>query len=245
MPFRFRQFTIEDTESTMRVGTDAVLLGSWCDFNEAHSILDIGTGCGILALMAAQKNKNAFITAIDIDYPSYQQASYNFTHSPWYARMHCIHSDLVGFTKARQLSDHFTHFDHIISNPPYFSKSLKSSSVKRNIARHDDTLPINDLIHQTYSLLKEGGRFSIVYPYSESTSVIKLCAENSLILSRQLNIIPSEKKASNRVLMEFIKNTQSASYNCLPQTISIRNSEGRYTTEYKALTAEFYLFLAD
>lgn len=243
MAFQFKQFSVEDTQSTMRVGTDAVLLGSWCNLSGTNHVLDIGTGCGILALMAAQKC-NAAISAIDIDLPSCNQAEYNFKNSPWSNRIHCYHEDLEHFSEQYRQSGQFTPFGHIVTNPPYFSKSHKSPAAKRNMARHNDSLPLSALITHASLLLAPGGKLSIVFPHTEIESLISLSTAKNLYPTRQLNVKPSHTKKANRVLMEFTEGFSSNAIKCVTDTLSIRNEEGRYTQEYLDLTADFYLYLA-
>jgi len=135
-PFRFKQFSIKNDASAMKVGTDGVLLGAWAR-TVSGRVLDVGTGTGLIALMIAQREPSAFITAIDIDAPSVEEASYNFFASPWSER---LSSSLCDFRTMEGC------FDQIISNPPFFIDSLKSSDSRRSDARHTDTLSQDDMI---------------------------------------------------------------------------------------------------
>lgn len=232
MAFRFKQFSVEDSNCSMKVGTDSVLLGAWTDFNAASSILDIGTGCGILALIAAQKS-NASITAIDIDKDACIQASENFKASPWPHRISCFNAGLQNYNSLP--------FDHIITNPPYFVNSLKSPKSGRNTARHTDELPPEILIERSSTLLADGGKLSVVFPYPESQNLISLAALNNLNLSRQLMVFPKEGKDPNRMLLEF---TKGYTGNLSEDELSIRDSSGEYTSKYISITESFYLHLS-
>lgn len=128
--FRFKLFTVWHDHCAMKVGTDGVLLGAWAQQKHARTILDIGTGSGLIALMLAQRFQEAEITGIDIDPSAAKQASDNFRLSPWSHRMHARCIDLHTFS----LED--GHFDLIVSNPPYFSASLKNPNQQRATARH-------------------------------------------------------------------------------------------------------------
>jgi len=231
MAFHFKEFSVDDSACAMKVGTDSVLLGAWTDFSGCSNILDIGTGCGLLALMAAQES-NALITAIDIDEDACRQAEKNFSESPWSDRLLCIPQGLEEFTISRlasrkdafdSLADSGDHlagssghvadssghmvntFDHLITNPPYFINSLKSPDTGRNTARHNDGLPLKSLVEFSYMLLSDSGKLSMVFPYSDSHLLISLAAEQGLNLVRQCLIIPKEGKEPNRILLEFQK----------------------------------------
>lgn len=238
MAFRFKQFSVNDSSCAMKVGTDSVLLGAWADYNDNASILDVGTGCGLLALMAAQESE-AVVTAIDIDADACRQASENFGNSPWNNRFRCIHLGLEEFTKSH-LSNHDQLFDHIITNPPYFINSLKSPDTGRNTARHNDELPLKTLVELSSQLLKDSRKFSIVFPFAESSLLISFATDNALNLSRQLTIIPKQGKDPNRILLEFTKGPVESHET---RELAIRDEKGHYTEEYVEMTEKFYLQL--
>ncbi|PKP48137.1 MAG: tRNA (adenosine(37)-N6)-methyltransferase TrmM [Bacteroidetes bacterium HGW-Bacteroidetes-11] len=235
MPFNFKQFSVDDALCAMKVGTDSVLLGAWADVEKSQQILDIGTGCGLLALMAAQRC-GAEITAIDIHQPSAAQAQHNFKLSSWAERLHVHCISLQDFAKTET-----NKFDHLITNPPYFINSLKSPDNGRNTARHNDELPLKSLVEFSAQLLTDAGRLSVVFPFADSQLLINLAEESSLSIKRQMIIIPKQGKEPNRILLEFTKgqaeNTESA-------TLAIRDYRGEYTQEYIKLTANFYLKLS-
>ncbi|MCF0159496.1 MAG: methyltransferase, partial [Bacteroidaceae bacterium] len=150
----------------MKVGSDSILLGSWMRCVGGH-MLDIGTGTGILALMAAQKNNDADIVAIDIDADSAAEASENFASSPWSDRISSKHISLADFTNST-----YEKFDTIFSNPPYFEGDLKSPDERRAQARQAETLSHDHLIDSVVKLLEKGGFFSLVLPFSQSNSFV-------------------------------------------------------------------------
>jgi tRNA1Val (adenine37-N6)-methyltransferase len=153
-PFRFKQFSVDDSKCAMKVGTDAVLLGAWADVTCAETILDIGTGCGLIALMAAQRS-NAHITAIDIDESTTLQSKENFLSSPWHDRLEAIHIE--------QFQPDYL-FDLIICNPPFFKNALKTPFHERNLARHNDSLSFESLVSHVNILLSENGKFFFILP---------------------------------------------------------------------------------
>lgn len=233
MAFRFKQFSVDDSACAMKVGTDSVLLGSWASLDDATAILDIGTGSGLLALMAAQRS-SATITAIDIDAQACHQATANFLNSPWSGRIICHNTGLENFRIGNK------HFDHIITNPPFFINSLKSPEKDRNTARHTDSLPAETLMKQSASMLAPAGKLSLIFPLQDKQNIINLSIDNSLHLSRYTEIIPKQGKEPNRVLMEFSRYQVNE---VMSSTIVIRDANSRYTPEYISLTEPFYLFL--
>ena len=149
-PFIFKQFKIQQDNTAMKVGTDGVLLGAWADSENATNILDIGTGTGLIALMLAQRNLKANITAIEIDEQASLQASENFNNSPWEIRLSIKNLKLQDFVVEEK-------FDLIVSNPPFFNNTFQANSSERNIARQTETLSFNELLKNTASLLSENG----------------------------------------------------------------------------------------
>jgi tRNA1Val (adenine37-N6)-methyltransferase len=233
MAFRFRHFTVEDGNSALRVGTDAMLLGSWADPCEAESILDIGTGCGLLALMMAQKSM-AFIHAIDVDEPSVIEAQTNFDASPWTGRIVAERVSLQDLARSS-----LKKFDFIISNPPFFSGSLKSPDQRISRAKHDEQLTLEDLCHCTLKLLAPSGRLTVILPVGSSRRFTTLCQGGGLYPLRKLTVFPKPGAALKRVLMEF-----GGTGTPLQQEteLTILDATGKYTSEYLALTADFHCF---
>ena len=233
MAFRFRQFEVEDEKSTLRVGTDSMLLGSWANPGKAKKILDIGTGCGVLALMMAQKS-DAMIEAIDIDQSSVFEARSNFLKSPWHGKITAIHDTLQLFSR-RSCAD----YGFIITNPPYFSNSLKSPKSRANNTRHDDCLQINELAKIVSRLLADDGCFAVILPSDTADKFQFICAEDGLYLSRMMLVHPKPAIRAKRALMEFIKNKVNQ-----PDIseLTILDRTGTFSSEYLALTACFHNF---
>ena len=185
--FRFKQFTIFHDKSTMKVGADGVTLGAWARLGNTKKILDIGCGSGLLALMAAQRS-SANIIAIDIDADSAQQTRENAANSPWRDRVETMHTSLQDFAKQTSL-----RFDHIISNPPYFTDSLKNPSEKRSLARHTDTLPHIDLVVSAKKLLTERGKLSLILPVNEGKQFLETAKQEGFFLYTLLYAIPQSQ----------------------------------------------------
>ncbi|HBX50255.1 MAG: hypothetical protein A2275_13490 [Bacteroidetes bacterium RIFOXYA12_FULL_35_11] len=230
--FRFKQFVIHHGKSAMKVGTDGVLLGAWTDFSKSTSVLDIGTGSGLIAVMAAQRC-NAFIDAVEIDAPSYFQAVENAANCPWSEQIKIIHAFFQEFASMSEKK-----YDHIISNPPFFINFLKSAKAEKNLSCHNDLLPFPELIEGVIKLLDTNGKFSIILPVQEGELFIKTAQNASLFLNRKTMVYPCPWKPASRFLMEFSFNRIEVSENNL--TIEL-NERHEYSDEYKKLTEEFYL----
>lgn len=228
--FAFKQFTIHHDRCAMKVGTDGVLLGAWVNLSNSHRILDIGTGTGLIALMMAQRCNDSNITAIDIDTEAVSQANENIQASPWKDRVIAIQQDIRSFHPNKS-------FDTIISNPPYFINSLKSSDTQRNTARHTDTLSAEDLIRKTADLLTEDGYFSIILPTEQIEELIQISERVGLYPSRRTHVITRPGLMPKRTLMEFCKRETPFPTNQLV----IELDRHVYSEEYIALTRDFYL----
>ncbi|MDF2436104.1 MAG: methyltransferase [Bacteroidota bacterium] len=230
--FVFKQFKIIQDKCAMKVGTDAVLLGSWVNTNNANSILDIGTGTGIIALMLAQRS-NAIIDAIDIDKNAFIQATENVAACKWKEHIRVHHISLQEFAK-----EYPDKFDLIVSNPPYFIDSSKASEESRSNARHTDQLPYDDLLKGVLNLLNPDGKFYVILPTKESEQFRDLAEENKLFLTKLTRVITRTDKPEKRWLMRFEFTRKSFSEDSIIIEEDQRHS---YTEAYKELTKEYYL----
>lgn len=227
--FRFKQFAVEHKQSSMKVGTDAVLLGAWARCDSAQSILDIGTGSGVISLLLAQRSQ-AHITAIDIHEASVTEATKNFTNSPWASKLTATQSRLQDYSPK-------TKFDLIVSNPPFFRNCLKVQDPIRNKARHDDALPFEELLSGIERLMAREGRFVIILPTAEFIIFEKMAKNAQFYPSELLRIYSTPEKPCIRVLAEFSRGNKTS----VSSDLSIHHSDGSYTAAYKQLTAAFYL----
>ena len=221
----------------MKVGTDGILLGAWCtpcSQNLATArILDIGTGTGLIALMLAQRNPHAVVDAIEIDRAACEQAAENFAASPWSERLRAIR----GCVKNLRAD---SKYDLIVSNPPWFSESLKSPSEARNTARHDDTLNASGLLVSLDRLLTVAGRFSTVLPSVSGQRFIENAAQSGMHCVRHCQVQPNADKLPARCLFEFSR-TPLAS-RLVPETLIVETTTRHdYTLAFRDLTRDFYL----
>jgi len=217
----------------MRVGTDAMLLGAWAQPPQTGRILDIGTGCGVLALMMAQ-HSSSFVDAIDQDFPSVAEARGNFEQSPWSNRLTAIHSSLHDFATLNA-----GDYDFIITNPPYFANSLKSPSNRKNVTRHDVTLSLEALAEDVQVILSRHGRLAIILPPEPAGKFIILCEETGLHLVNRMNVFPKPDAPCSRILMEFSRNKKTQTSET---ELTILDPSGKYSAAYLTLTSAFHKF---
>lgn len=230
--FQFKQFSIRDENSAMKVGTDAVLLGAWVNPETSNSILDIGTGTGIIALMMAQKS-TAKIDAIDIDVDSIQEAAINFHNSPWVDNLQAIHTSLSDYVKRTGMK-----YDLLLSNPPFFNNSLKSPSDRKNLSKHTSTLTHEYLLLGVRNLISPAGKFAVIIPFNQMDSFSDYALMVGLYCSNKLTIYPTPIKPANRIMMLFSLKKENQIIN---EELTIREASGKFSDTYKALTKDFYL----
>ncbi|MBO7457555.1 MAG: methyltransferase [Paludibacteraceae bacterium] len=234
--FRFKQFTVWHDQCAMKVGTDGVLLGAWCP--KGTHILDVGTGSGLIALMAAQRFPEASVDAIDIDEAAVEQAQENFAASPWSDRLHAYLSPLQNW------SNH--QYDLIVSNPPYFQNGLKNPDKARQAARHTDTLSFAELFRHSARLLSENGVLALVLPAETEQEVRGLAAAELFSPTHITRVYSKESKPARRVLMSFTRNSEIPEYrnsdtSLIEDSLVLENEIGGRSAAYQELTKDFYL----
>ena len=242
--FRFKRFEVVNERSAMKVNTDGVLLGAAMTLKEGdRRLLDIGTGTGTIALMAAQRlagipgqagNEEVRIDAIDIDEPSAVEAAANFARSPWAEHMHAHNLSLDDFAASGEWK-----YDMIFSNPPYFEDSLTASDERKSTARHtSEGLSYRDIFEFAAERLTPQGRVSLVLPADQEAGVCRYARMCGLHLFRILRIRTVTRKAPARIIVEFSRER------CIGPADDILTiqDEGKYTQEYLSLTHDFYLF---
>ena len=228
--FRFKQFTIQHQRSSMKVGTDAVLLGAWCELDGARRVLDVGTGCGVIALMVAQRTTEADIWAIDIDSASVDEARENFLHSPWSDRLQARQEDFNNLADA-------DGFDLIVTNPPYYNEDVLPPDAVRSAARHTHALSFDQLMRGAARLLKSDGSIALITPVEARDAVTSAATFAGLNLSRLTTVHSSEGKPPKRLLWQWCKQR------CVIQrdTLTLHLKGGNPTPQYIELCQDFYL----
>ncbi|MEA1874427.1 MAG: methyltransferase [Bacteroidota bacterium] len=231
--FNFKQFSIRQDKCSMKVGTDGVLLGCIisCE-RKPKSILDIGTGTGLLALMMAQKFQNARITGIDSDANACLQAKENSANSPWSDRIKIQQNALQDYHNTQQ-------FDCIISNPPFYFKAKKSENFSRAKSRNEEFLPADSIFQFTSTHLKKDGELWLIYPFNQLNMLNTLAHKSGLKQKAIYYIRPNILKACHRIVVCYGKNPASiVDTNIICIEILQRHE---YSAEYKQLCKNFYL----
>jgi tRNA1Val (adenine37-N6)-methyltransferase len=229
--FSFKHFTIWQDKSAFKVGTDGVLLGACAEIGNVKSILDIGTGTGLISIMLAQRC-GAEIAAIEPDLESFDQACENVNRCNWSHRLKVLHTDLQNFNPAHD------KFDLIVTNPPFFSDSLKNPDTRRSSARHNDSLTSEEILSNVTRLLKEDGRLQLIMPYVEGNVFIAEAIKYGLYCNKILKIKPLPSSDIRRLILTFSKSQEKSSESFL--TIE-HNNRHEFTEEYINLTKDFYL----
>jgi tRNA1Val (adenine37-N6)-methyltransferase len=230
--FQFKKFKINQDKTAMKVGVDGVLIGAAARFGISKTVLDIGAGTGLLSFMAAQRT-DAHITALEIEKNAFDQCSENVRLNNLENRIHVLHTSFQGYYKNNR-----SKFDFIISNPPFFEKSLKSKYENRNIARHSDILSKRELVKGSSILLKPAGVFTLILPIGFEKPFDRLCREQGLFCSYKLIIKPKENKPANRIIAEY----SYVKKKLFTDMLIVRdNNSNQYTKAYKKLTKDFYL----
>lgn len=230
--FRFKRFAVINDRTAMKVGTDGVLLGAWCPVEGARRVLDVGTGCGVIALMVAQRNATAHVTGIDIDEGAIDEATLNFSNSPWGERLNALLTDFNDM-------DANCQFDLIVSNPPYFTNGVLPSGAARTTARHTGSLTYSQLIDGAARLLTEDGSLALISPTDTEQAIIEAATMASLPVRLMTRVIPVEGAAPKRTL--WLLSRSRIPY--CEKTLTIAHGEGTFTDEYISLTGDFYLHL--
>ena len=232
-PFHFKHFSLFHHRSTMKVGTDAILLGRWVEVKPTDVVLDIGTGCGLLPLMLSQKGV-AHVDAIDIDKASIEEATVNFEASQWRGQLQAIHSDIVDFQTDKK-------YNLIVSNPPFFNRYSKCDSERKSRARHNDAgLSYAVLCDEVCRLMHPQGRFALVLPMDVSDTFLEEAEKVGLYLHKRMSIIPIQGMQPNRVNLEL---GFEMVYEIEEEVFVIRDADKRFTQQYKEFLKEYYLGL--
>lgn len=232
--FTFKQFSVQQDKTAMKVGTDGVLLAAWTPVNHnPFSVLDIGAGTGIIALMLAQRTHAEQIDALEIDEEAYEQAVENFENSPWGDRLFCFHAGLDEFIEEPE-----DEYDLIVSNPPFYSENYKTENEQRDLARFQDAMPFEELIEAADLMLSENGIFAVIIPFKEEKNFIALAKEAELYPVKITRVKGTPTSDIKRSLLAFSRNEI---HNIAIDELIIEIDRHVYTPEYIELTKDFYL----
>ncbi len=233
--FQFKQFTIEQEKSSMKVCTDSCLFGAWIAKNieakkfNPKNILDIGAGTGLLSLMIAQKYTGR-INAVEIDEGSCLQTEENFLSSPWKENLTVFHANIKTW-------NHHLKYDLIIANPPFFEQDLKASQPGKNVAKHDEGLTLTELLQAIKKHLTVDGRFTVLLPFHRADYFKGLAAENGFYLEEELLVKQTPRHSFFRAIQSFVKHPATAVSN----ELIIKNNDGSYSEDSYFLLKDYYL----
>jgi len=232
--FKFKQFKVNQDKCAMKIGTDGVLLGAWVNPANSFSILDIGTGTGIIALQMAQRTNAEIIDALEIDADAFEQAVDNFEQSDWGDRLFCYHASLQEFVDEIE-----EEYDFIISNPPFYNTTYKKGEIsdKRILARHSDSLSYTTLLELTSKLLSKKGICAFIIPFDQENTFLKLASENKLFLNRITRVKGTDSSPVKRSLLQL--SFENSTIEISELTIEIERH--KYTQDYINLVKEFYI----
>jgi tRNA1Val (adenine37-N6)-methyltransferase len=232
--FQFKQFAVNQDQCAMKIGTDGVLLGAWVPIdNSANTILDIGTGTGIIALMLAQRCDAQQIDALEIDENAYEQAVDNFESSPWSDRLFCFHAGLDEFVEEPE-----DEYDLIVSNPPFYVEDYRPENPQRDLARFQEAMPFEDLVEAAALLLSENGVFAVIIPFKEEENFLALAKEYELFPIKITRVKGTHETQIVRSLLAFRRYELAV---LTADELVIEISRHEYTDDYIALTKDFYL----
>jgi tRNA1Val (adenine37-N6)-methyltransferase len=234
--FKFKSFDICQDREVMRINTDGVLLAAWVKPINSASILDVGSGTGVIALIMAQRFQNASIKAIDIDKHASELSALNFSNAPWSNRLESVYEDFKIFSKLIPPSS----FDLIISNPPFFNNSTPSSQVAARRSKHTQTISHEEIIDISKMLLSPKGELAMVLPANEAEKNMEYAVGKGFFCRRKLFVYPDESKQLERILFQL-----TLSEHEFPEEhkrIFIRNAgTADFSKEYRSMTKDYYL----
>lgn len=235
-PFQFKEFTVHQDKTAMKVGTDGVLLGAWCDLGEyPDTLLDVGSGTGVIALMLAQRSDAMTVDAVEIDENAYEQTVENFEQSDWGDRLFCYNASFVEF--AEEMAEEEEEYDVIVSNPPFYTDAFESDDEARNKARFTSSLSFKELLEGVSKILAENGKFSTIIPFKEEETFIELAKSYQLYPNRICRVKGKPTTEVKRSLLAF-----SFTENSLQEEeLIIETKRHQYTDAYINLTKDFYL----
>ncbi len=217
----------------MKVGTDGVLLGAWAPIHHhPQTVLDIGAGTGLIALMIAQRSGAQQIDALEIDEAAYEECVENFEQSPWGDRLFCFHAGLDEF-----IDEPEDEYDLIVSNPPFYSAEFSSGNEARDRARFASAMPLEQLAEAAGLLLSDRGKFAVILPFEEEEKFIGLASYHDLFLEKATRVRGNVSSAIKRSLMAFSRSASKPEI----EELAIEVARHQYTSEYTALTRDFYL----
>lgn len=207
-----------------------MLLGAFAESRSPKKILDVGTGCGVLALMMAQRYPHAEITAIEIDENSCLDARKNFQSSTWSNRLQLIIDDFFQDSLA-------SNFDLIISNPPFHLENVNSINERLDAAKHWSKRNVESFYHKCAALSNTRGELQLIVPFIWYEIHVDYAKRVGWNLYSKTLIHGNSVKVNLRTVLKFKKIVVDQ---VQLSELTIRNDDGSYTNKYKELTREYH-----
>lgn len=230
--FQFKYFSVNQSRSALKVGTDAMVLGTLISAGNKRVGLDIGSGTGVLSLMVAQKNPEIRVDAVELDQESFSDCTENFTNSPWRNRLNAMYLDFLELQSEKK-------YDLIFSNPPFFENSQENLEKAKTMARHTKSLPLDLLFEKVAKLLDSTGSFWVILPFSAENRAIQLANAIGLTLIDEF-IIEGKPANAVRIVLHFQHASNDKNVPVNSHTFLIRNADNSYSNQYKEATAAFH-----
>lgn len=238
-PFKFKHFSVNHDHSSMKVGVDGVLIGSWAEAEDPRLILDVGTGCGLIALIMAQRYPQTKIIGIDIDKASVEEAKENVSVSPWNDR---VEIKAMSFSEeyCRSLQQTDVRFNLIVSNPPYFNSGVTNATTPREVARHQGVLSPAVILRLSRMIIRQGGSVAMVVPCDSSEDLEEYALSLGYELERKCMVRGHEKAPWKRVLLQWQYGKERMDTAEI-SNLTLETASGIPTDEYRTLCKNFYL----
>lgn len=235
--FSFKRFRVSHSRSSIPIGVDGVLIGAWASAS-GRRILDVGTGCGVIALMLAQRNGSAEIVGIDVDLPSVVEAGENFNASPWGNRLESIDCNVS------DVAVRLGNFDAVVSNPPFYNAGVNPEVSSRMHARHQGDLSPESLIRHSVGILNEGGSLSMIVPSEMEVRLVATGEENGFTTSRICRVSHHDGAPFKRTMLEMRKSVGSGvkgEFSEISEDLVLFKPDGEPTDRHRELCGDFYL----
>lgn len=226
--FQFKHFQIQQKHAALKVGTDSMVLGSLCHWDNPKRLLDIGTGTGVLSLMSAQRFAFREIIGLEISEQAVLDARINAQNSPFQSPISIVNQAIQDYSSEEG-------FDAIISNPPFFENSQKNPDEHKTLARHTESLSFSELAQAISRLLTPNGKAWIIVPFESTDNIVQLAKENNLFPMDLITLFGKPDKPT-RMILSLGKQEMEIQ----TSSLCIRTENGSYTDEYKVLTKEFH-----
>jgi len=230
-PFHFQTFSLHHHRSTMKVGTDAVLLGIWTELSGIKSVLDVGAGCGIISLILASRSP-VVVDAVELDNDSFEEASQNFAESPFSNRLSIFHADFNHFVSTENKK-----YDLIVSNPPFFINDFQSKNPRKSLARHTQSLTYEQLVNGAQKLLNLNGKIAVVLPYRESRFFLQAAQIAGFFVEKKMLIFPVVGREPNRMNLLLSRKPVDLQ----TEKFTIRDGDGKFTNQYVEFVRDYYI----